>query len=94
MADHCRHTRVVEIARDEDGGVGIGVVVADHQLERPPTDAPGSIDLLRGELRRQLHGNADGVAEGSGHADSYRSPLSLAAQEQRGEEGGSQAGRN
>ena len=94
MADHRRHIRVVEIIRDEDGGVGIGVVVADHQLERPATDAAGGIDLLRGELRRQLHGNADGVAERAGHADSYRSPVSLAAQEQRGEEGESQAGRN
>ena len=94
MADHCRHARVVEITRDEDGGVGIGIVVADHQLERPPADAPGGIDLLRGELRRQLHGNADGVAEGSGHAESYRAPVSLAAHEQRGDEGRSQAGRN
>ena len=40
MADDGRHVRVVEIAGDEDGGIGIGVVVADDQLEARPLMPP------------------------------------------------------
>jgi hypothetical protein len=94
MADNRRDAGLVQVAGNEDGGVGIGVIVSHHQLERSSGDSTRGVDLLRGQLRGQLHGCADGVAEGSGDADQHRALAAAAAGQQQGrEDGGSQAGR-
>ena len=59
MSDDRRHAGVVELAGDEDGGIGIGVVVAQDQLEGAAAHAAAGVDLVGRELGRQLHGPAD-----------------------------------
>ena len=71
VADDRRDARVVEIGGDEDGRVGVREVVALEQLDGTPTDAARRIDLLDGELGRQLHGGADGIGERAGEADEH-----------------------
>ncbi len=63
--------RVVEVARDEDRRVRIGVVVPRHQLEPAAVDPAGGVDLLRGELGGLPHRKADRIAEGARHADPH-----------------------
>ena len=70
MADHGRHTGIVQIAGDEDGRVGIGIVVPLDQLQGAALHSPLGVDLLHGQLGGPLHGNADGIAQRAGQADS------------------------
>jgi hypothetical protein len=79
VADHGGGVGGVEIARDEDRGVGIGVVVAGDELEAAPSDAAGGIDLLRGELSGLLHRKADRIAERAGDADADHARFSALA---------------
>ena len=59
MADHRGDPGVVEVVGDEDRGVGVGVVVAGDQLEPLSVDAACGVDLLRRQLRGQLHRETD-----------------------------------
>ena len=69
MPDDGGDVRVVEVVRDEDGRIGVAVVVPDDQLEPLAVDAAGRVDLFRGELGGLPHRKANRIAERAGHAD-------------------------
>ncbi len=88
MANHRRDACALEVGGDVDGGIGVGKIVADEELDRAAIDAAFRVDLPGGQLGRQLHGQPDWIAEGTGDADANRLRGSLPATEggERGRE--------
>ena len=79
MPDDGRDAGVVEIARDEDGGVGIGVVVPQDQLEPRPLMPPVALISSAASSAACRMGRPIGSLNGAGHADPDRSGSAVGA---------------
>jgi hypothetical protein len=71
MADDRGDVGIVEVACDEDCGVGIGVVVPGYELEPAPVDPALGVDLLGGQLGRLLHWKPSGIGKRPGDPDPH-----------------------
>jgi hypothetical protein len=81
MTDDRRYAGIVQIRRNEDGGIGVGIIVPHDQFQGTTPDASLRIDLLHGQLGSPLHGSSYLVAEGSGEPDANRFARRLAGQQ-------------
>ena len=88
MTDDSRDVRAVQVAGDEDGGVGVGCSRRESTSSRRlPVDTAVGVDLVGGQLRGLLHRQPDRIAERARDADPHDvSGAPLATAEQRGGE--------
>jgi hypothetical protein len=95
MANDGYHARVVvEHLGDPHGPVVIRAVVQRPKLQEAPADPTACVDLVHGELRAPLHGNAAGLRDGPSETDLDGPPLTGARRERkRGADEGNDAAR-